>query len=205
MQFIIEGLGLGLFLSISLGPIFIALTQTAVERGGKAGMTVGLGVWISDFLIVFLTFLFIKKLSTTIESESFQFWMGMAGGIVMIFFGLGSIIKKVELDMDQKKHEYKDYLGFWLKGFLVNTINPFTFLFWLTTISTYIIGRKINNTEATIFLSSILFMIIASDSLKVILAKTIRTKLKAIHIQRFSQVAGIGLLSFGIYLIYHAI
>ena len=205
MQFIIEGLGLGLFLSISLGPIFIALTQTAVERGGKAGMTVGLGVWISDFLIVFLTFLFIKKLSTTIESESFQFWMGMAGGIVMIFFGLGSIIKRVELDMDQKKHEYKDYLGFWLKGFLVNTINPFTFLFWLTTISTYIIGRKINNTEATIFLSSILFMIIASDTLKVVLAESNRTKLKAIHIQRFSQVAGIGLLSFGNYLIYHAI
>ncbi len=205
MQFIIEGLLFGLFLSVSLGPIFIALTQTAVEKGGKAGMTVGLGVWISDFLIVFLTFLFIKKLSTTIESESFQFWMGMAGGIVMIFFGLGSIIKRVELDLHQKKHEYKDYLGFWLKGFLVNTINPFTFLFWLSTISTYIIGRKINNTEAIIFLSSILFMIIASDILKVVLAKSIRTKLKAIHIQRFSQVAGIGLLSFGFYLIYQAI
>jgi len=205
MQFIIEGLLFGLFLSVSLGPIFIALTQTAIEKGGRAGMTVGLGVWISDFLIVFLTFLFIKKLSTTIESDSFQFWMGMAGGIVMIFFGLGSILKKVELNLNERKHEYKDYLGFWLKGFLVNTINPFTFLFWLSTISTYIIGRKINNTEATIFLSSILFMIIASDALKVILAKSIRTKLKAIHIQRFSQFAGVGLLCFGIYLIYQAV
>jgi len=205
MQFIVEGLLFGLFLSVSLGPIFIALTQTAVEKGGKAGMTVGLGVWISDFIILFVTFIFIKTLSATIESESFKFWMGMAGGIVMIFYGLISMFKRVELDLNQRKHEYKDYIGFWLKGFMVNTINPFTFLFWLSTISTYVIGRKINNTEALIFLGSIMFMIIASDVLKVILAKAIRSKLKSIHIQRFSQVAGIGLLSFGIYLIYQAI
>jgi len=129
MQFIVEGLLFGLFLSVSLGPIFIALTQTAVEKGGKAGMTVGLGVWISDFIILFVTFIFIKTLSATIESESFKFWMGMAGGIVMIFYGLISMFKRVELDLNQRKHEYKDYIGFWLKGFMVNTINPFTFLF----------------------------------------------------------------------------
>ncbi len=215
MQFIIEGLGLGLFLSVSLGPIFIALTQTAVEKGGRAGMTVGTGVWISDFLILFITFMFIKKLSATIESDSFQFWLGLAGGIVMILFGLGSLFKRVELDLNERKHEYKDYFGFWLKGFLVNTINPFTFLFWLTTISTYIIGRKINNTEATIFLGSIMFMIVASDALKVILAKTIRSKLTSNddgkitdgnkYIQRFSQIAGVGLLCFGFYLIYQVI
>jgi len=202
MQFILEGLLFGLFLSLSLGPIFIALTQTAVEKGGRAGMTVGLGVWISDILIVFFTYLFIKRISATVESESFQFWLGMAGGIVMILFGLGSIFKRVELDLNQRKHLYKDYLGFWLKGFLVNTINPFTFLFWLSTISTYIIGRKINNTEAMIFLGSILCMIVFSDSVKVILAKSIRTKLKSSHIQRFSQVAGVGLFCFGLYLIY---
>lgn len=205
MQFILEGLLFGLFLSLSLGPIFIALTQTAVEKGGRAGMTVGLGVWISDVLIVFFTYLFIKRISATVESESFQFWLGMAGGIVMILFGLGSIFKRVELDLNERKHEYKDYLGFWLKGFLVNTINPFTFLFWLSTISTYIIGRKINNTEAMIFLGSILFMIVFSDAVKVILAKSIRTKLKSSHIQKFSQVAGIGLFCFGLYLIYQTV
>ncbi len=205
MQFILEGLLFGLFLSLSLGPIFIALTQTAVEKGGRAGMTVGLGVWISDVLIVSFTYLFIKRISATVESESFQFWLGMAGGIVMILFGLGSIFKRVELDLNQRKHEYKDYLGFWLKGFLVNTINPFTFLFWLSTISTYIIGRKINNTEAMIFLGSILFMIVFSDVMKVILAKSIRTKLKSSHIQRFSQVAGVGLFCFGLYLIYQTV
>jgi len=201
MQFILEGLLFGLFLSISLGPIFIALTQTAVEKGGRAGMTVGLGVWISDFLIVGVTYLFIKRISATIESESFQFWLGMAGGIVMIAFGIGSMIKKVQLNLNEQKHVYKDYLGFWLKGFLVNTINPFTFLFWLSTISTYIIGRKINNTEAIIFLSSILFMIVASDAFKVILAKSIRSKLKSSHIEKFSKVAGLGLFCFGLYLI----
>jgi len=200
MQFILEGFLFGLFLSISLGPIFIALTQTAIEKGMRAGMTVGSGVWISDFLIVFSTFFFIKRISATIESEQFQFWMGLSGGLVMFIFGAISIMKKVDLDLSERKHDYKDYAGFWLKGFLVNTLNPFTFLFWLTTISTYIIGRQVNNVEAWIFLGSILFMIVASDAAKVILAKATSKKLKAKHIEGFSKIAGIGLICFGIYL-----
>lgn len=204
MQYIFEGLLFGLFLSISLGPIFIALTQTAIERGGKAGLTVGAGVWISDFLFVFVSYYFIRRISETVESDAFQFWMGISGGIVLIAFGLTAFFKKVNIDFSTRKHEYKDYIGFWLKGFLVNTINPFTFLFWLTTISTYIIGREINTTEALLFLGSILFMIIFSDCCKIFLAKAIRTKLKAIHIERFSKVAGIGLFLFGMYLLYQS-
>jgi len=200
MQFILEGFLFGLFLSLSLGPIFIALTQTAIEKGIRAGMTVGLGVWISDFLIVFSTYFFIKGISATVESEQFQFWMGLSGGAVMFVLGIISILKKVELDLTQRKYDYKDYLGFWLKGFLVNTLNPFTFLFWLTTISTYIIGRQVNNVEAWIFLSSILFMIVASDGAKVILAKVISKKLKSRHIELFSKIAGVGLICFGAYL-----
>lgn len=200
MQFILEGFLFGLFLSISLGPIFIALTQTAIEKGVRAGMTVGSGVWISDFLIVFGTFYFIKRISATVESEQFQFWMGLSGAIVMFIFGAISLLKKVDLDLTERKHDYKDYFGFWLKGFLVNTLNPFTFLFWLTTISTYIIGRQVNNVEAWIFLGSILFMIVVSDAAKVILAKATSKKLKSSHIETFSKIAGIGLICFGVYL-----
>ena len=52
--YILEGLGMGLVLACSLGPIFFALTQTSIEEGVLPGMTVGLGIWISDLIIVSL-------------------------------------------------------------------------------------------------------------------------------------------------------
>lgn len=204
MQFILEGLFFGLTLTILLGPIFIALTQTSIEKGGKAGMTVGLGVWSSDVLIVVGSWYFIKALSTTVESDEFKFWLGLIGGIVMISFGIVAFFTKVKLDFTQVKHSYKNYIGFWLKGFLVNTINPFTFIFWLSVISTYIIGRKVNNVEASLFLGSILFTIVFTDTMKVVLAKMIRTKLKPKHIEGFNKVAGVGLLIFGLFLIWRS-
>jgi len=48
----LEGILYGLVLAAMLGPIFVALTQTAIEKGAKAGLTVGLGIWISDLLII---------------------------------------------------------------------------------------------------------------------------------------------------------
>lgn len=205
MSFILEGLFFGLILSISLGPIFIALTQTSIEKGGSAGMTVASGVWISDIIIICLFYFFISRISSTVESDAFQFWMALVGGIFLMSFGFYSFFRKVELDYTVRKQEYKDYIGFWLKGFLINTVNPFTFIFWLTTISTYVIARKITDAEAALFLGAILLMIMVSDTVKVILSKTIKTRLKPHHIERLGKVAGFALFCFGAYLIWRGL
>ena len=47
----------------------------------------------------------------------------------MILFGLGSIFKRVELDLNQRKHEYKDYLGFWLNSNIHASFDGFSEFF----------------------------------------------------------------------------
>ena len=47
-----EGILYGLTLTILLGPIFVALTQTGIEKGITAGILVGSGIWISDIVII---------------------------------------------------------------------------------------------------------------------------------------------------------
>lgn len=201
MSYLIEGILLGLTLTILLGPIFIALTQTSIEKGLRAGLTVGLGIWISDFLIITTCYVFIKELRFLESNASFKLWMGLVGGFVLIVFGIAAILKKVEITTVTQSFRAKNYFGFLSKGFLVNTINPFTFFFWITVISTYIIGRKATSQEAVIFLSSILLTIIITDTLKVVLAKLIRKKLSSKHVGFISKVAGFGLLIFGIFLL----
>ena len=202
LNLIIEGIVLGLTLAILMGPIFIALTSTAIERGARAGLTVGIGIWISDFIIIAGVYLFVHSLNTMINNYTFQYWMGLLGGFILITFGIGSILKKAKLEDHALKNTTKDYVGFFTKGFLVNTINPFTFVFWIGVTSTYVIGRKISITEAFIFLGSIMLVVILTDSLKVILAKMIRKKLKAHHINILGKVAGIALIVFGLVLLY---
>lgn len=205
MQYAIEGIGLGLMLTIMLGPILIALVQTSLENGGSAGISVGLGIWMSDFLIIGSSYYALNLIGDIVKGDGFRYWLGLVGGMVLLVFGIGAMLKKVKIGPAKKYFSAKNYAGFWLKGFLVNTINPFTFIFWLGIISSKVIAQKLNNTEAFIFLGSIMMTIITTDTLKVLLAKTIKSKLDANQIQWFNRIAGVGLFLFGIYLIYRSV
>ena len=202
MSIFIEGLLSGLLLACSLGPIFIALTQTSLEKGIKPGITVGLGIWVSDILIVALMYKFLNKIQPTIESSSFNFWMGLSGAIILILFGVALLIKKPKLEYGNIKIKKSDYLGFWLKGFLVNTVNPFTFIFWMGIISTYMIGRKVGDTQIMILLTTIISVIIISDSIKVYLANALKKFLTPDHINKIATLSGIILIIFGLFLGY---
>lgn len=201
MSLILQGILLGLTLAILLGPIFVTITQLSLEKGARAGMVASSGVWVSDFIIITLCFLFVQKINTLVHDDMFTYWIGLLGGFILIVFGLGAFLKESTIEFNQSKHTTNDYIGFWTRGFLVNTVNPFTFIFWIGVISTYVIKEKISNTEAIIFFLSIMSVIMISDTAKVFLAKMIRTKLKQQHFNIFTKIAGIGLIIFGLVLL----
>ncbi len=200
MELVLEGILFGLLLAASLGPIFVALTQTSIEKGTIPGLAVGGGVWISDILVISLFYKFISLIRDTVESYTFTLWLGLSGGIVLIAFGISLMLKKPQLRYTKKKFSKTSYLGFLLKGFLVNTINPFTFVFWLGVISTYVIGRKISGTETLILLATIMSIIIISDCGKVFLAAFLRRWLTPKHINWVTNFSGIVLIGFGLFL-----
>lgn len=202
MSIIIEGLLSGLLLACSLGPIFIALTQTSLEKGIKPGMTVGSGIWFSDILIVYLIYKFINTIHSTIENPAFIFWMGISGAVILILFGITLLIKKPKLEYRDIKIKKSDYLGFWLKGFLVNTLNPFTIVFWPGVISTYMIGRKVTDTQLLLVLTTIISVIILSDMLKVFLANSLKAFLTPKHINMIANISGVILIFFGLFWAY---
>lgn len=201
MQYILEGVLLGLTLSILMGPIFIALTQSSLEKGYKAGLSVGAGIWISDILFITLTYEFIHRITHIVDGEYFQLSMGIIGGLVLISFGLYSLFSRIKEFSKSEISGAKSYLQFFTKGFLVNTINPFTFIFWISVISTYVLGKNITGVQSLQFLGSILIVIIVTDSLKVFLAQLLRNHLRIVHVQWINRIAGIALAVFGVLLI----
>ena len=193
-----EGILYGLTLTILLGPIFVALTQTGIEKGIRAGLLVGLGIWTSDILIITFLIMIMGNLTPTYFEGAFKLYFGIGGGIILILFGIGTAKKKSNFLDEKVSFSARSVGGYWLKGFLVNTINPFTFIFWTTLITSYVIVKNLTLNESIIFFGSIIATIMITDSLKVIGAKAIRKKLSKEKVDLISKIAGIALIGFGI-------
>ena len=205
MQYIAEGILFGLTLTILLGPIFIVLVQSSLENGSRAGLLAASGIWTSDILIVVLALGFIQNISPYVQSRGFVFWVGLVGGIVLIGVGLATFAKKPEINFEKKPIGKRGIFGYWLKGFMVNTINPFTFIFWLSTITALVVRRQLNDLEAILFTGSIIMTIVCTDSLKVLMAKLIRKKINESILSKINKIAGTALIIFGFVLLLRSV
>ena len=222
MDLFVNGVLLGLTLSILVGPIIFALIQTAIERGFRAGAMVGLGVWVSDLFYICVAYFGVSHVVKMLEWEGFEEILGTVGGLVLIGFGIGTFLSKPPKLPGKKKKSSKilneqlpklldfkkykvfknfDYGALWLKGFLINTLNPFTVFFWAGVVSTMVIGQEMNDRDAVHFFGGILGTIIMTDTLKIWAAKAVRHLLKPGAVLLMRRISGGALAVFGVALI----
>lgn len=212
MDLILNGLFFGLFLAILLGPIFIVTINGTIQRGKKAGFAITGGVWFIDFLVIILSYFFVNEMKAYLDNPQVKMFLGITGGIIFIIIGIINLrktINKKDIKGDifevEKGGAFAQNLGtktvfeFFMKGILVNTLNPFTFFFWLTIMSTRVFAINLNVSETILYIGTIFCTIVVTDSLKVILADKIRKIMKPKHFIYFTRIAGVGLLSFGLY------
>ena len=127
-----KGLVYGLFLVLSLGPIFFFLIETSIERGFISALFVALGTLASDTLYIIIMYF---SFSSIFDNVHVRFWMGVIGGIVLILFGTYNffkpgIRKRNAINVDSPATPN------WLllvKAFTINTLNPFAPLFWIAS------------------------------------------------------------------------
>lgn len=198
--FLIKGISYGITLTFLAGPILFTLLQTSLEQGIKMAISVGLGVWLSDLLYISTVFGGLTFIGKITSLQNFDFFLGLLGGVVLIAFGIGTLFNKKPISHNQKVKNH-GYFSHFVKGFLINSLNPFTIFFWLA-MSTEIITHEADTSSAVIFFGSILCVIITTDILKIILAKQVRSYLTSNHILKFRKIVGIILIVSGIILIY---
>ena len=204
MIWLIKGIILGAGLSILVGPILFALVQAGVERGFRAGLMVGLGIWISDLLFILGSYWGMNWLETITRWDGFQPTLAAAGGIVLIIIGLGTYLSKPPKLSDNISLA-RTYGKLFIKGFLINTLNPFTVFFWLSMVTTIVLPNELDNLLSTIFFSGILGTLVVLNSLQVFGAKKVRHFLTPDNISMIRKISGIGLLLFGVILMVRGI
>lgn len=196
----LEGFAVGLAMIVFIGPVFFTLLKSALNYGFWAGMMVALGIFISDVVCVALCSL---GAIPFFENDQNQFYLAIGGSIILFGLGLKYLLKpNVNVDEQVKLHA-GHYTAYFTKGFLVNFVNPFVFLVWISVIG-LARGKYGAGQELWIFLGAALLGILTTDTLKVIFADKIKPLIQPKFLLRAYQVIGIVLIGFGIRLVWFA-
>ena len=207
---IIKGLLLGLILSISLGPVIFAILKQSITNGRKAGYIFVAGVSTSDIGLLLIANIFTSIFLLVLDHKAF---IAMAGAGFLLLLGLYTLFfKKIKIEYDEKGEEKvfrkRDYLGIYISGFLMNTLNPSVFIFWFAwTAAIGASAAETNNPVQYKFLvfATCLVFLLLSDLIKVALASRLRTSLTEKNLIWINRLSAIIILVFSAALFFGAL
>ena len=182
IDLIIGGVGLGLVLSIMLGPVFFIILDTSIKKGIKSALFLDLGVLISDLMYISIAYIFVNQVTKLQEGNNAS-WLLIVGGAVFVLFGL--------LTLKKKNPKIKK-----------NAVNPGVLFYWLTIISTLrgkeeLFGLN-ENLTVLLYLLVILITFFGIDILKIVYANKLKNILTPAWLLIINRVLGIILICFGI-------
>lgn len=125
----LEGFLLGIGAAIPLGPINLLIMNHAL-RDYKRALLIGLGAMSADTLYLALILL---GLSTFFTNPLITKLLGVLGSIFLLYLAY-QIFKERHrtLHTDTQKEKNSARLTFYIQGFALTFINPYTFAFWLS-------------------------------------------------------------------------
>lgn len=200
---VFEGMILGITVSISLGPALVALLQTSIKHGIKTGIILALGIFTSDFFVVVGAYF---GASQIVINPTTHIIFGLIGGVVLIIFGIISIIRKVNLKeqvgvITEIKVKRPGVFRYYFKGFILNIANPGVWAFWITSVLAIASSYRGQKLAITIFFAGTLGTILTTDILKCILANKIKVANNP-HVKLWiNRIVGSIFILFGIFVI----
>ena len=192
---------LGFFLAFMIGPVFFVLLETSVTKGFRAAVVFDLGVIVADVFFIGLAYFSSFQL---LENLSNQPGLFVFGGMIITVYGIIIFIKKPKKSTSEASEiQFKktNYLGLFIKGFLLNFINIGVLVFWLGVI--IITGPSLENdfNRFLVFFGAMILAYFVTDLLKILLAKQLKRKLTQDRILKVKKLLGVILIVCGLVLI----
>jgi len=206
MGIFIEGtiLGLSLAFLFGFGPAFFALIQTGLYRGFIPGLLLAIGIFLNDLLVVSISIFGATSILSGIENFTI---VGIVGGVLLVVFGVLTYRKKTEIEETEGENVAKSphpiiFVG---KGFLLNAVNPFVWIFWISIIVGITARFNADSVKLALFFAGTLSVVLLTDIIKTFAA----SKLKKIITDKFliliNKIAGVAISGFGIFLVIRSI
>lgn len=196
------GIGLGLLLSVLIGPVFFILINVSIKEGFRSAMYLDMGIILSDALCILISYL---GLAALLDDRENRLLFIIAGSVVLIIMGLLKIFpgKKRPNPKEPKPLVLEKSNPFSLitQGFFYNFLNPSVLLFWVSTVggamALYDGDGKLVWTQFT----TTLMVVMLIDILKAWFAKKMRSFLTDDKIFKANQIIGIVIVIFALVLL----
>ena len=232
VEFVIDAIVFGLTLAIvfGFGPAFITLIQTSIQRGFRSAAWFAMGVFLNDVLMVVLCVLSTIQVTADSKNSLEMFLFSLGAGLILIIFGVFTSNKKVKEDnfkgikertneiIDENREKFKNnddtprWFVFLGKGFILNILNPFVWIFWLGTVAVTAGKMKdyplfngyldqYNTLKTLLFFAIVLGTSLSCDLLKAKGASFLKKFFNPKRIKIMNKIIGWGLVLFGLYFI----
>lgn len=210
-SFLMWAILIGVFLSVvvNMGPAFITLVQTSLHDGFSSAAWFISGVILNDAMVIGLCILTSVQVVMRSELEVALFSIG--AGIVLVLFGVFTFRRKVEDKetlIEQRTNEIlekKDDKPSWLlmlgKGFLLNVLNPFVWIFWFSAVAVVAGSMGGNKLSMIVFFAIILGTTLTLELLKAWGAAKLKVFFNPQRTTIMNRCAGIMLVLCGLYFI----
>jgi threonine/homoserine/homoserine lactone efflux protein len=202
LESVIKGLGLGLILAVSVGPVIFTILKQSINNGQKGGFSFVTGVWISDLVLIIISNMFSTLI---VEALQFKTTIAYAGSAFVITLGVYYLFfKKVYFGEDNNtllvQFGKRAFTKALMSGFLINTLNPSVLLFWLINATAF--AATHSALERIVLFGTCLLVNIFGDIAKVLMAAKVRKKLTPKSIMWINKISGTILILFGLGIIY---
>ena len=208
LESIVKGIGLGLIMAVSVGPVIFTILKQSINNGHKGGFSFVAGVWLSDLLLVIISNMFS---SLVMEALAFKNTIGYVGAVFVVSLGIYYVFfKKVnfgeEKNLPLVEFGKKAITKTFISGFIINTLNPSVMLFWLINATAFAVTHT--PFERIILFGTCLLVNVVADILKVMLAAKVRHSLTPhtfqciVVINIINKISGTILIIFGLGIVY---
>lgn len=210
-SFLLWAILIGLFLAVivNMGPAFITLVQTSLHRGARSAAWFAIGVILNDAMVISLCIL--TSVQVVMRSRFEASLACIGAGIILLLFGIFTYRRKVKgrEEMIEKRSQeimknasdkpaWFVFLG---KGFVLNILNPFVWIFWFSAVAMVAGNMGGNKLSTIVFFAIVLGTTLAVELLKAWGASRLKKFLNPDRTALMNKIAGVLLMLCGAYFI----
>lgn len=151
-----KGIIISIVLGVPAGPVGVMTIQNTLKNGFKSGLTTGMGSAVADIF-----FASVGAFGVHIISDYFvahQDIISIVGGILLLFLGIRSILKKPEALQTEDKNALcskENVIGF-SSALVISITNPATILAFLFAFTIFDVAENLNVFEAIMLVLGVL-------------------------------------------------
>ena len=194
MQSFVQGVLMGLGVSVPIGPVNVLIMSYALRSYTKA-LCLGLGAMSADMLYLALSAFGISQLA---KIPIVFACISVFGAAFLLYITLG-IYRDAKRSVQLQSVERGSHLAVFGKGFLLNIFNPYVIMFWLSV--SVSIGRE----HFGLALAGLVCGILSWITLFALAVYKSRAKISDRSARAFAYISALILLFFALKLIYAVI